>query len=126
MPKGLGVQISPWAHYNPELRKDMEIKILDSSLEEFIESLQKPTTAKVLRTIDLLEEFGPKLGMPHTKKISAYLFELRIRSAQEIRIFYTFHKSQIYLLHGFIKKSKRIPKREIRIALQKLKNLDIV
>ena len=104
----------------------MEIKILDSSLEEFIESLQKPTIAKVLRTIDLLEEFGSKLGMPHTKKISARLFELRIRGAQEIRIFYTFHKSQIYLLHGFIKKSDRIPKKEIRTALQKLKNLDIL
>ena len=104
----------------------MEIKILDSSLEEFIESLQKPTIAKVLRTIDLLEEFGSKLGMPHTKKISARLFELRIRGAQEIRIFYTFHKSQIYLLHGFIKKSERTPQKEIRTALQKLKNLDIV
>ena len=105
----------------------MEIKILlDGSLEEFIESLQKSTIAKVLRTIDLLEEFGPKLGMPHTKKISDHLFELRIRGIQEIRIFYTFRKSQIYLLHGFIKKSKRTPKKEIRVALQKLKKLDIV
>jgi len=105
----------------------MEIKILlDSSLEEFIGSLQKSTIAKVLRTIDLLGEFGPKLGMPHTKKISAQLFELRIRGTQEIRIFYTFHKSQIYLLHGFIKKSERTPKKEIRLALQKLKELDIV
>jgi len=109
-----------------ELTKDMEIKILDGSLEEFIESLQKSTIAKVLRTIDLLEEFGPKLGMPHSKKISVYLFELRIRGAQEIRIFYTFHKSQIYLLHGFIKKLERTPKKEICVALQKLKKLDIV
>ena len=109
-----------------ELTKDMEIKILDGSLEEFIESLQKSTIAKVLRTIDLLEEFGPKLGMPHSKKISVHLFELRIRGAQEIRIFYTFHKSQIYLLHGFIKKSERTPKKEICVALQKLKKLDIV
>ncbi|MCD6232963.1 type II toxin-antitoxin system RelE/ParE family toxin [bacterium] len=104
----------------------MEIKILDSSLERFIESLQKITIAKVLRTIDLLEEFGSNLGMPHTKKITARLFELRIQGAQEIRIFYTFHKSEVYLLHGFIKKSKRTPKREIRTALQKLKRLDIL
>ena len=43
----------------------MEIRIFDISLEKFIRSLQKPTIAKVLRTIDLLEEFGQKLGPPH-------------------------------------------------------------
>lgn len=102
----------------------MEIRILDDSLERFIEGLEKPTIAKVLRTVDLLEKFGPNLGLPHSKKISARLFELRIRGAQEVRIFYTFYKSRIFLLHGFIKKSPRIPQKEIRIALQKLKRLD--
>ena len=104
----------------------MEIRILDASLERFIESLEKPMIAKVLRTIDLLEKFGPKLEPPHTKKISTHLFELRISGKQEIRIFYSFHKSQILLLHGFIKKSQKIPQKEIKIALQKLKLLDRV
>ena len=104
----------------------MEIRILDASLERFIESLEKPTIAKVLRIIDLLEKFGQKLGLPHTKKISTHLFELRISGKQEIRIFYSFHKSQILLLHGFIKKSQKIPQKEIKIALQKLKLLDRV
>ena len=104
----------------------MEIRIFDISLEKFIKSLQKPTTARVLRTIDLLEKFGQKLGPPHTKKISARLFELRVPGKQEVRIFYSFHKSQIFLLHDFIKKSQKIPQREIKIALQKLKLLDRV
>ena len=104
----------------------MEIRIFDVSLEKFIKGLQKPTTAKVLRTIDLLEKFGQKLGLPHAKKISARLFELRVPGKQEVRIFYTFHKSQIFLLHGFVKKSQKIPRREIRVALQKLKLLDKV
>jgi len=102
----------------------MEIQIFDVSLEKFIKSLQKPTIAKVLRTIDLLEQFGEKLGPPHTKKITICLFELRIPGRQEIRIFYTFHKSQIFLLHGFVKKSQKTPQKEIRIALQRLKLLD--
>jgi len=38
----------------------MKIRIFDISLEQFIGSLQKPTIAKVLRTLDLLEEFGYK------------------------------------------------------------------
>ncbi len=76
----------------------MQIHIFDDSLEKFIKSLQKPTIAKVLRTVDLLETFGQKLGPPHTKKISSHLFELKIPGKQEIRIFYSFHKSQTFLL----------------------------
>jgi len=102
----------------------MEIRILDGSLENFIESLEKPTIAKVLRTVDLLERFGSRLGLPHSKRISARLYELRIRGAQEVKIFYTFHKSQIFLLRGFIKKSEKTPKKEIQAALQKLKKLE--
>ncbi len=104
----------------------MEIRIFDTSLEKFIKSLQKPTIAKVLRTLDLLEQFGSKLGPPHTKKISTNLFELRVSGKQEIRIFYVFHKSDIFLLHGFIKKSQKAPRKEIKAAIQKLKLLDTV
>lgn len=104
----------------------MEIRNFDESLEKFIKNLQKPTAAKVLRIIDLLEKFGQKLGPPHTKKVSKRLFELRISGKQEIRIFYSFQKSQIFLLHRFIKKSQKIPRREIKIALQRLKLLDRV
>ena len=102
----------------------MRIRLFDKSLEKFIRSLGKPTIAKVLRVIDLLENFGQKLGPPHTKKVASSLFELRISGRQEVRIFYTFHKSEIFLLHGFVKKSQKIPKREIAIALQKIKELD--
>lgn len=104
----------------------MKIVIRDNSLEKFIQSLEKSTIAKILRIIDLLETFGPRLGMPHSKKIADSLFELRIRSTQEVRIFYCFHKASIVLLHGFIKKSNKIPKKEMRTALQKLKELDTV
>ena len=102
----------------------MKINIFDTSLERFIRSLQKATVAKVLRTIDLLEMFGRELGPPHTNKISAHLYEIRILGKQEVRIFYSFRRSQIYLLHGFVKKSQKIPQREIKIALQKLRLLD--
>lgn len=102
---------------------NMEIRILDNTLEKFIKSLEKSTIAKILRTIDLLEKFGGNLGLPHSRKISNRLFELRIRCVQEVRIFYGFHKSRIFLLHGFIKKSQKIPQKEICIALAKLKKL---
>ncbi|OGN07259.1 MAG: hypothetical protein A2940_00655 [Candidatus Wildermuthbacteria bacterium RIFCSPLOWO2_01_FULL_48_29] len=102
----------------------MEVHNFDDSVEEFIKSLEEQTIAKVLRTTELLEEYGPQLVMPHSRKIENNLFELRIRGQQEIRIFYTFHKSSAILLHGFVKKSEKTPKKEIKTALQRLKALD--
>ena len=96
---------------------------LDNSVEKFIASLEKATIAKVLRTIDLLEKFGHQLGLPHSKKIRGNIFELRIRGQQEVRIFYTFQKKEAVLLHGFIKKSQKIPKQEINQAIKKMCDL---
>jgi hypothetical protein len=51
----------------------MEIKILDFSVEKSFRSLEQKTLAKVLRTIDLLEIFGNRLGMPQKAKNSYLL-----------------------------------------------------
>ena len=101
----------------------MKVRILDEALEEFIQSLEKPTIAKVLHTVELLETFGHRLGMPHRKKVTGSIFELRIRGNQAVRIFYAFDKNTAVLLHGFVKKSDKTPSREIRTAIRKLRGL---
>jgi phage-related protein len=103
----------------------MEIRI-DDSVENFIKQLEEATVAKVLRTVDLLEKFGHGLRSPHTKKIKDDIFELRVRGQQEVRIFYTFYKKEIVLLHGFVKKSHKIPARELDYAIKKLQRLDLI
>ncbi len=102
----------------------MHIRFVDSSTERFIRSLDDATIAKVLRTIDLLERFGHELGAPHSKKVHARLFELRVKGKQEVRIFYTFQAGEARLLHGFVKKSQRLPPKELHTALRKLSILD--
>lgn len=103
----------------------MEIRI-DDSVEKFIKKLEEVAVSKTLRSIDLLEKFGYELKAPHTKKIKSDLFELRIRGQQEIRIFYTFHKKEIVLLHGYVKKSEKAPIREIEVAVKRLISLDLI
>lgn len=102
----------------------MQIQFLDDRLEKFIAMLEKPTIAKILRMLELLKQFGNRLGMPHSKKVGDRLFELRIRGQQEVRIFYTFHKDTAVLLHGFIKKSEQTPTKEFLLAYQKIDALD--
>jgi phage-related protein len=104
----------------------MKIQFFDQKLPFFLEHLPVATLAKVLRAIDLLEIFGSQVGMPHSKKISKRLFELRVRGVLEVRIIYVFDKNQIVLLHGFIKKTNKIPQKELDIANRRLHQLDLL
>ena len=96
--------------------------IVEDSVEEFVKSLEKSTISKVSRLINLLENYGNLLSMPYSKKVSNELFELRIRGQQEVRIFYQFHQGGAILLHGFIKKTQKMPLRELQTASKKLRS----
>ncbi|MBU0999109.1 type II toxin-antitoxin system RelE/ParE family toxin [Patescibacteria group bacterium] len=54
-------------------------------------------------------------------KLSFY--RLRIVSNFSIRIFYTFQDDTIWVLHAFIKKSQKIPQKELEVAINRLKYL---
>ena len=98
-----------------------------SPVVEFIKEQSPKHRAKILREIDLLEEFGLFLGMPHIKKLKNYndLWELRIKHSSNIfRILFLNHKEGTFiLLHAFKKKSDKTPQREINKALNRMKNI---
>ncbi len=97
--------------------------ILLASVEAFLESLTEKEIAKAIKTIELLEEFGNKLGMPHSKYLDNGILELRMRGTREVRIFYCFNKNKVYLLHAFIKKARRTPEKELNAAKTAKSNL---
>jgi phage-related protein len=89
-------------------------------VKDFIDGLQESTQAKLGYQLDLLEEHGNQLGMPHAKAMGGGLIELRVRGKQEVRVFYAFaFGKRIYLLHGFVKKTQTTPKKELAIARQR-------
>lgn len=89
----------------------------------FISSLDEKTKSKVIDTVDLLEEFGVRLGLPHVKKLAGTSFwELRILGSNNIRVLYVAAVDKTFLLlHGFQKKKQKTDKREIKIATHRLK-----
>jgi len=42
-------------------------------VKAFVKKLQKSTQPKVLRAIELLEQYGQNLSMPHAKKVTNLL-----------------------------------------------------
>ncbi len=51
----------------------------EKPVEEFIKSCEVQTITKIAHLIDLLEIHGPVLGMPHSKRLTGNIYELRIR-----------------------------------------------
>ena len=104
---------------------EWSIEYYSTKVEESVLNLPEGLLARYLRLTDLMIEFGPNLGMPHTKPIQDGLFELRIKSKEGIaRIFYcTIINKRIKMLHLFIKKSQKIPPKELKIALSRLKEV---
>ena len=102
----------------------IEIKILNKHPREFIFSLEDATIGKVFRSFELLEVFGHTIGMPHVRHIERDLMELRVRGKQEVRLFFTFRNNAVIVMHGFVKKTMRIPAKELKIAQTRLKLFD--
>ena len=81
--------------------------------------------ARYLHLTDLMLEFGANLGMPHTKSMGGGLLELRLKSKEGIaRVFYcTVVEERIIMLHVFVKKSQKTPKKELETAKRRLKEV---
>lgn len=101
----------------------MTIVTVHNNIDDFILRLDSQTQARVLRCLDLVEKNGNNLGMPYSKSLKGGLFELRITGTKHIRIIYCFHKNIIYLLHAFVKKTNKIPSKELVLAIKRHKML---
>jgi phage-related protein len=89
---------------------------------DFIDSLSIPGQAKILRLIDLLADYGFLLKEPYTRQIKGKLRKLRITDKSgEIRILYFgISRRRFILLHGFNKKTRKAPVKEIEIAERRM------
>ncbi len=101
----------------------MQVIFFNKKAEKFFNSVEERFKPRLRKTFELLEERNAKLEMPHSKPLGKSLFELRIVGTTHIRFIYTFHSDIIWILHGFVKKTNRIPKEEIGYAQKQLKLL---
>ncbi len=74
--------------------------------------------AKMFGMIGLLQEKGNQLREPYSKHLDDGIFELRCKVGSNItRVLYFFYyEGQIVLTNGFVKKTQKTPKDEIKLA----------
>lgn len=96
----------------------------EKPVDEFIKKQEQQGRSKIIHNVRLLRQYGNMLGLPHSKALGGGLYELRIRGKEEIRIFYCFAKQRtIYLLHAFKKQTQQTPRKDLYIALTRIKEL---
>jgi len=93
--------------------------VLLEPAQRFIAGLHEKLKAKALRAIDLLEDFGPYLAMPHARKLRSHdIWELRVKQGSDIcRLFCFHHAGVAYIVtSGYVKKSDKTNPLEIERA----------
>lgn len=90
-----------------------------------VESWPVDIVADYAHLLELLAEFGPNLGMPHSRTLGDGLFELRPRGRAGIgRAFYCFLVGKrVVVVHAFIKKTQQTPDKELKLARKRVKEL---
>lgn len=90
-----------------------------------IESWPVDILADYARLVELLSEYGPMLGLPHSRSMGSGLFELRPRGKSGTgRAFYCyFANKKIFIVHAFIKKTQQTPDRELKAARKRVKEI---
>lgn len=94
----------------------MKVFFANLRVEKFYDMAVEEIGPAVYRGVILLSERGYNLRMPFSRTLGDRLFELRIAAAVQVRFIYTFKDRNIYILHGFIKKTNEIPGKELEYA----------
>ncbi len=86
-------------------------------VRDWLKSLDRIDRKEIGEDIKLVQLRWP-LGMPLVRKLEPGLWEVRSRLSEKriARVLFTVKEHQMALLHGFIKKSRKIPSDDIQLA----------
>ena len=101
------------------------ISYYDEKVQSEIAAFPKSLRTRYFLLADRMKIYGPNLGEPHTKGLGDGLFELRLKGAEGIaRVCYcTLIGRRIVMLHGFVKKSNKMPRSDLNVARSQMKEI---
>lgn len=98
-------------------------------IADFLRELQRKSKSnkdsrvnlnKTIAYFDMLKEMGTRVGEPVTKHLEGEIWELRPLKNRFLYAYY--NNDQFIVLHHFVKKSMKTPRKELETAKRKLKN----
>ena len=89
-------------------------------VQQWLKSLDAADRKAIGEDIRLVQ-FGWPLGMPLVRKMETYLWEIRsrLKGRRIARVLFSLEDNKMVLLHGFIKKSQKIPRTDLNLARER-------
>jgi phage-related protein len=102
-----------------------KVTFFSAKVEQETLALPAGILASFLRIAELIEEFGPNLGRPHTAPLGGGLFEIRAKGREGIArsVFCTVKGQEIVVLISVVKKGNKIPPRHMETAQKRMKEV---
>jgi phage-related protein len=108
--------------YVNNLSMSWTIEYYSGKVQDDIYSLPESLQARYIHLSERMLVYGANLKEPHTKALEDGLFELRLKGKEGIaRVLYcTVIGNRIVMLHSFIKKTDKIPRKELETAKHRM------
>ncbi len=104
---------------------DWKVTFFNEKVAKDTHCFPKSILANFLHIAEMVEEFGPNLGMPYTKPMGKGLFEIRAKGKEGIgrSLFCTIKDNEVVILHSFIKKTNATTKKDLDLARKRMKEV---
>jgi phage-related protein len=103
------------------------VELLDARVREELEALPADMKARFRRIVELIQDHGLERACePHVKRIEGPLWEMRMKGKHGISraIYVTARGRRVVVVRVFVKKTHKMPRREIDLALQRAKEVN--
>jgi len=102
------------------------VEFLDDRVRAALEELPLDIQARFLRIVRLIESAGlPNVFEPYVKHLDGALWEMRMKGKDGIAraVYVTAAGCRVVVVHVFVKKTKKTPRREIETAQRRAKEV---
>lgn len=103
------------------------VEFLDDVAEAEFDQLPTEIQAKIVRISQLIEQVGIySVKEPYIRHVQDKIWEIRARGKEKMArsLYTTIRGKRVIILRTFVKKTPKTPRREIEIAMQRLKEMD--
>lgn len=102
------------------------VETLNAVVDEELQALPADIRGRFAHITFLIEEFGlERVKEPHVKHLRGPLWEMRMKGRDGISraLYVAAPRQRVVVVRVFVKKTERTPNREIRLALQRAKEV---
>jgi phage-related protein len=102
------------------------VEFINDNAEGEFRELPADVRAKFIHIVEMIEEIGlPHIGKPHVKQVEGKVWEMRATggSGHARGLYATAPGQRVVMLNFFQKKSNKVPKKQIRLAEDRMEEI---